>query len=255
MPETVVSENKTFQDLNPLFVGYEYCEPGHCFGPAVREYYLLHYIMAGKGSYFVEGREYRLQKGDCFLIKPGQLTVYRADRDEPWYYVWIGFNGRLAEDFRNLKPVSRVGAGVFLEIRRLEDFSGLRKEYLTSLLFRLYCDFFQNRKQEKDVAGELYEYICYNYMSDITVEGMAAMVNVDRRYLSRLFKKKYGLPLKQFLVEYRMQRAAQFLREGMSVSCVADMVGYHDVCNFSKMFKKVWGQSPALFAGKDICLF
>ena len=66
MPETVVSENKTFQDLNPLFVGYEYCEPGHCFGPAVREYYLLHYIMAGKGSYFVEGRSIGFRRETAF---------------------------------------------------------------------------------------------------------------------------------------------------------------------------------------------
>lgn len=249
MPEISVGENKNFRDLNPLFAGYEYCRPEHSFGPAVREYYLIHHVMAGKGTYYVEEKAYRMQKGDTFLIKPNLLTKYQADGEDPWYYVWIGFNGSLSEDFESLPPVIKLSPGFFHDIRRVEQVDSLRKEYLVSVLFQMYCQLFCDRKQDKDYVGEVYGYIRYNYMSDITIEGLADMVNLDRRYLSRQFKAKYGLPLKQFLIEFRMEKARQFLRDGMPVGHVSEMVGYRDICNFHKIFKKFYGKSPGEFRG------
>ena len=171
--------------------------------------------------------------------------------EDPWYYVWIGFEGSLAEEFEQLPPVLRVSPGIFYDIRRCETVRNTRKEYLTGILFRLYCEIFSDRRQSRDYAAEVWEYIHYNYMSNITVEGLAEMVNVDRRYLSRLFKARYGKTLKQFLMEYRMEKAKEFLREGYIVSTVSDMAGYKDTCNFSKMFKRVTGQSPASY--RDEC--
>ncbi len=247
MLEISAGSDKKFHELNPLFAGFDRCSPGHFFGPAVREYYLLHYILEGKGIYQVEGKEYSLSAGECFLIKPDQVTRYQADREDPWYYVWIGFDGTLADDFWQLPPVLKFSPGNFYDIRRAEEIQNTRKEYLAGILFRLYCEIFSDRKQNRDYAGEVWEYIRYNYMSNITVEGLAGMVNLDRRYLSRLFKQRYGKTLKRFLMEYRMERAKEFLKEGYPVATVADMVGYLDTCNFSKMFKLVTGKSPASF--------
>lgn len=244
MPQINTASDKKFHELNPLFAGYEHCSPGHCFGPAMREYYLLHHVLSGKGQYRVDGQVYTLSAGDSFLIKPGQLTLYQADEEDPWYYVWIGFDGVLADDFVHLPPVFKLTSGNFYEIRHSEEIEGARKEYLTGILFKLYYELFSSRKQTRDYAGEIQEYIHCNYMEHITIEELARMVNMDRRYLSRLFKEKYGKTLKQFLMEFRMEKAAEFLKEGHTVICVADMVGYRDVCNFSKMFKKVKGKSP-----------
>ena len=243
--EISVGRNKTFHELNPLFCGYEHCIPGHTYGPAVREYYLIHYILSGEGYFTADGERHHLKKGECFLIKPRQITKYWADMDHPWYYVWIGFNGELAADFEKLPPVWKPNPGIFYEIRRVEEIQSLRKEYLTGILFQMYCELFQDRKQEKDYAGEIREFIQYNYMSEITVEGLASMVNIDRRYLSRLFRARYGVTMKRYLTEYRMEKAAQFLQSGVSVANAADMVGYKDVCNFSKMFRKIMGVCPA----------
>lgn len=251
MPQISTASDRRFHELNPLFAGYDHCSPGHFFGPAVREYYLLHYILSGKGTYCVDGKTYILSAGDSFLIKPGQLTRYEADINEPWHYVWIGFNGILADDFKQLPPVLKLSSGNFYEIRRSEEISGTRKEYLTGILFKMYYEIFCNKKQTRDYAGEILEYIYCNYMSHITIEDLAKMVNLDRRYLSRLFKSKYGKSLKQFLMEYRMDKAEEFLKQGHTVVCVADMVGYKDVCNFSKMFKKTKGKSPGHYLREE----
>lgn len=79
--------------LEVYYAGKELCEKGYSFGPAVRPHYLLHFILDGKGIYEVHGKSYPLQKGQAFLIKPGETTCYTADACSPWTYAWIGFGG------------------------------------------------------------------------------------------------------------------------------------------------------------------
>lgn len=54
------------------YCGYEKCESGHFWGPAVRNQYLLHYVISGCGTYVVGGETYTLHAGSCFLIRPGE---------------------------------------------------------------------------------------------------------------------------------------------------------------------------------------
>ena len=76
------------------FCGHEHCQPGHSFGPAVRPHYLIHVVLSGKGIFKHQGHTYSLKSGDSFLIKPMDSTYYEADRNNPWEYAWIGFNGQ-----------------------------------------------------------------------------------------------------------------------------------------------------------------
>ncbi len=91
MPTDMLLVNRKFSDINPLLVGTEKCAAGHTYGPAVREYYLIHYVTSGKGTFQADGKEYRLTSGDMFLIRPQQVTTYLADQKEPWSYIWVGF--------------------------------------------------------------------------------------------------------------------------------------------------------------------
>ena len=82
-------------------------------------------------------------------------------------------------------------------------------------------------------------------MNEIRVEQIAENLNLDRRYLSRLFKQKMGQTIQEYLIIVRMDEAKRYLAEGRSVSETATLCGYTDTCNFSKMFKRVCGISPA----------
>ena len=75
------------------YCGYEKCEGGHFWGPAVRNQYLLHYVISGKGTYTVGEETYTLHANECFLIRPGERTYYIADREDPWEYMWVAFDG------------------------------------------------------------------------------------------------------------------------------------------------------------------
>ena len=89
-------ENKGFSDYIPVDFGMERNYPSHSFGPNIRDYYLIHFILEGKGVFINPKKQYELEKGDAFLIRPGEVCTYKADNDEPWTYIWIGFNGNMS---------------------------------------------------------------------------------------------------------------------------------------------------------------
>ena len=50
--------------------GFQKCPPGYGWGPGVRDHYLLHYVVSGRGSYETGGRTFVLGAGDAFLAWP-----------------------------------------------------------------------------------------------------------------------------------------------------------------------------------------
>lgn len=94
--ETSLSINIPVSGQQSLYVnafGHSVTMPCHKYGPAVRPYYLLHYILEGKGEFVADGIRYRLSAGQGFLIEPDYQTIYTADQEEPWVYIWAGFSG------------------------------------------------------------------------------------------------------------------------------------------------------------------
>lgn len=80
-------------ELHVLFAGESQTVNNHRLGPKVYDYYLLHYVEEGQGSFQTEYAQYDLQAGDCFLILPEQLVSYASDPEKPWRYRWIAFAG------------------------------------------------------------------------------------------------------------------------------------------------------------------
>ena len=82
-----------FREFYLSYSGYAQCGPLHCYGPASRPHYLIHFVVKGKGMYQVSGQKHYLTAGQGFLIEPGTQTFYQADKDDPWSYLWIGVGG------------------------------------------------------------------------------------------------------------------------------------------------------------------
>ncbi len=242
-----IFENHGLKDLNPIIAGNEKCAPSHTFGPAVRAYYLLHYVLSGKGTLYKGERAYPVKAGEAFLILPGEVTTYRADEKDPWQYAWLGFDGELAKRFSELSPVFPLPVGLIQEPLREPVSDNSRVYALAAELFRLYAFLFSDKKGENRYVKRVEDYIRALYMQPLRVEDIAHSFNLDRRYLSRLFKAKTGVTISEFLISVRMENAARLLEKGASVKEAAQLSGYSDVSNFSKMFKKRYGKSPKDF--------
>jgi two-component system response regulator YesN len=72
-------------------------------------------------------------------------------------------------------------------------------------------------------------------------------MSLNRRYLSRIFKEKMGMSIQEYIVAVRMKEAKRLLSEGFRVFETAQLCGYEDAANFSKIFKRECGLSPAAY--------
>ena len=100
----------------------------------------------------------------------------------------------------------------------------------------------------RDYVTRTSDYIRANYALPVSIESIASMLGIDRRYLSRIFLRETGMTPKEYLVRIRLNRAADLLENSAcTVTETAHSVGYDDVYNFSKIFKKKYGISPAYF--------
>jgi AraC-like DNA-binding protein len=242
-------------------VGWEACGRGHSFGPAVRDHFLIHCILEGEGTFSVGNKEYRLNRGEGFLIVPGVVTYYRADRNNPWKYCWVGFNGTEAA-----KICSQCGISLehpafsyadptrmetcMRELREICD-SG-SNEFLT--LSRLY-EFFSMIQREAAPAGKragivepALDYISKNYSYGITVGQIASHLGISRSHLFRVFKGKLGLSVQEYLLSFRLKRAGNLMETtDMTIKEVMYSCGFNDLPNFSRQFRKVYGMPPGAY--------
>ena len=238
------TENK---ELYPLHVGHYPCPSGNSYGPFVRDYYILHFILGGKGVLINKNGTHPVFTGEMFLIREGEPATYVADRDDPWEYVWIAFSGKRASSYARLPDVMDIPADIDEKLYRWVNDGARSPDIYTSILYEMtyhLSDFDKTAEEDKTVQV-VHRYIKYNYQENITISGLAAMFGFERSYLYRLFCQRYGIGPKEYLTRVRMDKARWLLSRGYSVSECAAMVGYSDYFTFSKAYKKFYGVSPS----------
>ncbi len=247
-----IIENKNFKTLNVLTFGTEKCKPNHSFKYAYTDFYIIHYVSKGCGKVYYENECYPVKKDEIFIIKPNGVYTYVADENDPWEYIWVHFNGELAEKFRMLDVVEKFKANTFTEMLEVQELENTRSEFLTGKLYEVITVLFENTNSKSDYVKTVADYIKSNYMKKLYVEEIADNLNINRRYLSRIFKERKGVTIQQYIINYKIKKSCELLKRGFKVSEVATLVGYDDTFTFSKIFKKTAGCSPTEYINKEI---
>jgi Response regulator containing CheY-like receiver domain and AraC-type DNA-binding domain len=122
-------------------------------------------------------------------------------------------------------------------------------EWFQSVCIRL-CNYIieQRESNNKDVLNKILDYIYRNYNSDITLETVADQFNMSYSYLSRYFKQQTGCNFIYYLYRLRIDKAKEMLKNsGFKINQIAENVGFSDVNNFIRMFKKYEGITPGKY--------
>lgn len=247
--------------------GYEECEPGHSYGPAVRKSYMIHYITQGKGIFKVDGKTYHLSRGDLFFIQPGQEIYYEASQDDPWGYGWIGMTGAHMESYLKRTsffdhPIAHYDENfdlslLFIEMQRAYNSPfAIRDLALNHVLYK-FLAFLTihfpnardlNKKSSKAYIQAIMEYCLSQIDSSISVQDVADHVGLNRSYVSRLFHEETGLLLKDYIWKTKEEEACRLLiQTSLPIHVIARSVGFEDSLHFSKTFAKKIGRSPKSF--------
>ena len=278
MSEPVFSifPNENFVDLSLYQYGMEQCPPAYSFGPATRNHYLFHYVLSGTGRLMANdsrgiSHEYQIRSGEGFMIFPRQINTYIADPKLPWEYIWIEFDGMRAREIietAGLSPDHPVYHAAYKDLREnMKDEMLYIAEHHDAPPFHLmghlylFIDYL-SRSSSSQIATsgrvrdfyikEALNYIEQNFQNDISVENIASFCGLNRTYFGRIFKETVGKSPQQFLLSYRMAKAAELLKlTELSISDIGNAVGYPNQLHFSRAFKNVYGVSPREWRNKN----
>lgn len=253
-------------------VGFQQCDPGHAWGPAVRAHYLIHLVTAGRGTFRFDGKTYSLKKGDLFLALAGRIVAYQADLEDPWEYYWVGFQGADAKRMLQLAGLSEASPVIqvpkegrakerLLQIYEARGNTPAADATMVGYLYLLLGSLIRESAGQPGAYGtqqyleQAMRFIQYNYADNITVADMARYADVSRSQLYRAFMEQCGLSPHAYLQKFRINTACGLLRSRRyTVSEVAGSVGFNDPLYFSRIFRRLKGISPTAYqraAGKD----
>lgn len=265
-----VFPNERFVDLGLYQYGWEQCDPLHSYGPFVRNHYLFHYVISGTGTllstdFNKQTQTFRLKSGEGFMIFPKQVTTYFADEKHPWEYTWLEFDGLRVKEALELAGLTAstpiyhsnskdLGLSLKNEMLYIANHPDETPLHLIGHLY-LFLDYLTRSSsgQKKLQSGKLQDFyvrealsfIEQNFQNDISVEDIAAFCNLNRSYFGKIFKGAVGQNPQEFLIHYRMSKAAELLKlTELSVGDIGNAVGYSSQLHFSRAFKMVYGVSP-----------
>lgn len=256
-------------DITIYQYGYEQCVPDHTFGPGMRNHYLIHCILSGRGTYRTDYKdkqsEYHLHAGQVFLIEPNQLVHYFADHDTPWEYMWIEFDGIKAKEYLSeagisqsspvYYPTSEEGRkNLFDKLRYLVDHPHILPAEIIGYTYLFFGTLIQSsrnaKKLPKNNIQDFYiqstvDFIENHYMEEISVEDMALNLGLNRSYFSKIFKKGTHKSPQDFLIQYRINKACELLRSTrLSITQISHLVGYNNQFHFTRAFKNIMNLPP-----------
>ena len=254
-------------DLNVDHYGAEICAKNYSFGPTVRDNYVLHFIVDGKGKFTIDGITTQLKTGDMFILPKGKVAFYQADGEHPWTYLWVGFSGSKAENILSKTQLldhyfchSTLESKVLDQIVKLTQFRDQKLDDVTELqltaeLYKLLAflmkEFPSKAMSDSSILIQSYikqvkKTIHTQYGNPLKISEIAKKLNLNRSYLYKIFKEETDYSLKDYLIQIRMEKSADLLtRTTFHISEIANAVGFPDALAFSKAFKKHFGQSPS----------
>lgn len=235
-----------YEDVNEGFATYR---------PDGRSDYQVIYVKKGK----IRFKEQTIDGGYLYFFKPKTPQNYQPAESGTEFY-WIHFTGEVAEIlFNDLKKT-------YVKVGKMPEFEKFCREVISNdnktvvkrvknegallcLLSRI-----KDILSEKDVNSidEAVAYINENYFKKISNQEYAEKCGLSKFYFIKKFKDKMGEPPQHYRIETALKKSKHLLLDtNMSITEIAETLGFEDSLYFSKMFKKYFECSPSNYRKKN----
>ncbi len=242
------------------------------------------YILEGEICYQVNEHIFHLKKGQGLLCSTNVLHMGKAENEEDCRYVSITVHPRLFQGFQNsfltrqyMDPVtdnnafshvlfdgSEVWQTVILDrLKQIELLYGKRSEHfefqIYLLLMENWLSIWQNAWNQQMLQEEnttesrnmqrlkiIFNYIHEHYAEKITLQDVAAQVNICEAECCRLFKKYMRSSLFDYLLDYRIERSTAVLVNS-TVTEASESCGFSSPAYYTKVFKARMGCTPKAY--------
>lgn len=209
-----------------------------------RQFYGLSLCIDGQITYSHKGKIFVSDKDHAIILPEGQSYSLKGDQTGDFPLI----------NFHTLHPI--CDTFVVMEIRNrellLKTYEEIKKLSLNesnqAKLFSLFYDMLHELSTQNDI-GELngaIKYIYDNYhIPSITNSKLAEECKISEVYFRKLFKQRFGISPRQFIIDLRIQKAKQLLCEGtQKIWAIAESCGFSSAYHFCRVFKERTGMTP-----------
>lgn len=274
-----VEDIDRFQNIMPHFthVVHRVCSPAWRLRPLVLGKHNLILVYDGEAVVNCNGKEYKASKGHLISFKPGDkryaetvpdnlMKCYAVDfvyscpvfMDGGWSFQQVDLPFRTVEFIRNDYLFSRL-VSLFDELTKIWLSDGRRRVIRSRAVFTEILCLLLEWKSGSDInydkirkVEKVIHYMADNYNRKLTLRQLADHINLSPAYLCSVFKDVSGKSPIEYLMEIRINRAKELIRDGHTISETAGRIGFNDISYFSKYFKKIEGVSPVQWLGKQL---
>ena len=230
--------------------------------------YLLIFTVSGSGYLKYKEREYWLKPGQIFFIDCNEYQYYRTGNAGAWELRWLHMNGSACRhyfDLLNEDALTVVELADASEISRYlnEIPSLILKNDLNSdlkismLLTNILTELVINRHnlknnksyaQHSSMLESVIDHIQCHYREEIKIKDLLKIFHTSEYHFMRLFKRYTGVSAYEYITNHRINKSKQLLKETtLPVFEIAYRVGFNNVINYMRDFKKVVGTTPLKF--------
>ena len=241
-------------DLFLTTFGHSVTGPGHRYGPAVRSYHLIHFILTGRGTFQTNQHTYHLHAGQGFLI-------------DPWTYIWVAFNGSRAPEiiaslrlsqaepiYTCTKEQSAKLAAYVQDMLTHNSFTLSGRYYRLGLLMQFLSVLAEAQRDMLPPAdnnayiSHMTNFIRTHLEEPFTVQELADYMNLNRSYVTTLFKRYLHCSPHEYIQNCRLTKAEHLLQTTtFSVESIAYSCGYAKSDSFQRAFLRKAGMPPTAY--------
>ncbi|QGG55801.1 response regulator [Paenibacillus sp. B01] len=123
------------------------------------------------------------------------------------------------------------------------------KQWVHELYLKCSAHIEAHAKSNSVYVARIKEYVAQNYADpELAMQDLSRHVHLSLSYISALFKNEIGRTYIEYVTEYRMQKAAELLRNTtLKTYEIAQQVGFSEPGYFSSVFKKIFNESPSSY--------
>ena len=218
--------------------------------------YEIVFYIRGEGEVTIGGQTHKFHSNTFSVCEPN--TYHKEIGSTPADIIYIGF------EIKN-KDV-KLKNGLYLEEKYhiLDDLLSIHKEmksrhehygrmmdlFTEKIIIKLKRELKENSREEEqnNVIHTIQDYIRINCMKTINAKMLADVYAFNYDYLRRMFKKKTGITLKDYIQKEKIKYAISLLQnKTYSIKEVASMAGFSSASHFGSVFKEDTGQTPKEF--------
>lgn len=250
-------------------------------------YFQIYYVNSGRLTHHLENCMASLTSGDMFILPPNQPHYIETPDGEVDFYS-LSF---VSDYFENVKEANKLILDFLLYLqteqtgkiepkislsyedtifintlfkRIMSEFSGdktgkneIIKETVSVILSLFARVYFEENapalvaKENRQIVMHSIEYIKNHFDEELTLSEIVHRSAMSKTNFCTIFNSITGMPFKEYLNHYRIERAAELIVSGEKISVAANSCGYSDFSTFYRNFKKYMKMSPSEFADKN----